>query len=93
MTSDERKDGLFVRVSYLENNCERVDQRLFDLHSEVLQNQGENIGELKALKGYVDKINERVRHLENEFNAQRTRMWAVLILVIAEIVAQVFNLF
>jgi len=90
--SDE-KGALIVRVEHLEKDCGRIDQRLFDLHSEVLQTQGTFNGELKSLEGYVDKINVRVKSLEDEFNAQRTRLWAVLLLVIAEVIANVFHLF
>lgn len=80
------------RVCRLERDCDRIDKRLFDLHSEVLKDQGETVGELKSLRGYVDKMNERVRYLEGEFKNHRTRLWAILILVLAEIIAQVVHI-
>ena len=85
------KEVLESRIARLERDCDRVDKRLFDLHSEVLKDQGETVGELNALRGYVDKINERVRYLESEFKNHRTRLWAILILVLAEIIAQVIH--
>jgi predicted nuclease with TOPRIM domain len=86
------KEVLGSRVERLEHDCDRIDTRLFELHSEVLKNQGENGGELKALYGYVDKLNTRVRYLEDEFKAQRTRMWAIILLILGEVVAQVLHL-
>lgn len=83
---DDDTNVLQSIVNRLELDVNRIDQRLFDLHTEVSKSDGEFNGRVASLKGDIKALNTRVNHLEVEFKGMRSRLWAVVLGVIVELI-------
>lgn len=85
-------DGILFRVSSAEERLNHVDEALLGLHVQITENEGNLSQRVTSTEGEIHLLDSRVSKLESEFETQRSRLWALILVVISELLVSGLHL-
>lgn len=89
---DTMSEDLKKRLNYVEDKTVNATREVYELRNEFFKREAEN---RELIVGQTNKINvveARVNRLEDEFKTQQGRLWALILVVLSEIMVSVIKL-
>lgn len=89
---DTMSEDLKKRLIYVEDKTVNATREVYELRNEFFKREAEN---RELIVGQTNKINvveARVNKLEDEFKTQQGRLWALILVVLSEIMVSVIKL-
>lgn len=85
-------DGILFRVSSAEERLNHVDNALHGLLVQITEDEGNLSQRVTSIEGEIHLLDNRVSKLEGEFETQRSRLWALILVVISELLVSGLHL-
>lgn len=89
---DTMVEDLKKRLNYVEDKTVNATREVYELRNEFFKHEAKN---RELIVGQTNKINvveARVNRLEDEFKTQQGRLWALILVVLSEIIVSVIKL-
>ena len=85
-------DDLKGRINYVEDKTVKAIHDIYMLRNDFYQRETENRELLVKQENKISIVETRVNALEEEFKTQQGRLWALILVVLTEIIVAVIKI-
>lgn len=83
---------LSKRVDEVSDDIHENNRKLYDLQTSILKRDTENKSDLLLQDNKIAVLDHKVSTLEAEFKSQEGRLWALIMVVVSEIIVAVIRM-